>query len=242
MTPLKTISVALLLALSLNVLGQRGIDNENTSPYIEVRGNSEKEVVPDEIYISITIKERLEGKDKVSIEKQETEMKEAIKSIGVSLDNLSLSDANANYIKVRWKKKDVITKSEYLLKVGNAMTVGQVFEKLDELQIVDAYISKVSHSKLLDFKKEVRIMAVKAAKEKADYLLAAIGEETGRALIISEADPHSYYYDSNIEIEEEIYEPRWQKQSSIKSASKKNAIQFKKIKLRSIIYAKFEIK
>lgn len=59
------------------------------------------------------------------------------------------------------------------MKVSGDLTEGKVFEKLDELKIVDAYISKVSHSKLEEFKKEVRVMAIKAAKEKANYLLTA---------------------------------------------------------------------
>ena len=118
-------------------------------------------------------------------------MKEALKSIGINLDNLSLSDANANYIRVKWTKKDVITKNEYVLKVGDAITVGKVFEKLDELKIIDAKISKVSHSKIEEFKKEVRIMAIRAAKEKADYLLSAIGEQTGKPLKVYENSTYS---------------------------------------------------
>ena len=57
------------------------------------------------------------------------------KGIDVSLDNLTMSDVDANYVRVKWKKKDVVAKTEYVLKVGNALTVGKVFEQLDELNI-----------------------------------------------------------------------------------------------------------
>ena len=35
-------------------------------PYIEVNGYAEKEVIPNEIYIGITLRERMENKEKVT--------------------------------------------------------------------------------------------------------------------------------------------------------------------------------
>ena len=244
MKTLKTITIFLLLTTTFTVFGQTTTDSETEKPYIEVTGTAEKEIIPDEIYIAITIRERHEGKEKITIDKQEADLKEALKSIGVSLDNLSLSDANANYIRVKWSKKDVITKTEYVLKVGNALTVGKVFEKLDELKIVDAYISKVSHSKLEEFKKEVRVMAIKAAKEKADYLLTAIGEQTGKAMKVYEQSPTYEIDDSNLNIRGGRSESSFYYVDGIKmsESDKDKIIQFQKIKLQAAIYVKFEIK
>lgn len=231
--------VTLLFAITLK--GQNPTQIESEKPNIEVTGTAEKEIIPDEIYIAITLKERQVGKDKVSIEKQETDLKAALVSLNIPLENLSLSDANANYIKVKWTKKDVITKNEFLLKVKDALTVGKVFEKLDELKIEDAYISRVSHSQLEEFKKEVRIMAISAAKDKADYLLAAIGETTGKALLVYEQSP-------NYRIEEAMVNTRGSRsESSIlyleedKLLSSNQVIQFQKIKLQASIYVRFEI-
>ena len=49
---------------------------ENKKPFIEVTGSGETEIIPDEIYITITLQERQEGKDKLSIEKQEENLKQ----------------------------------------------------------------------------------------------------------------------------------------------------------------------
>jgi uncharacterized protein len=244
MKKLKTMTILLLLTATMTVFGQTTSNTETEKPYIEVTGTAEKEIVPDEIYIAITIRERQEGKEKITIEKQEADLKEALKNIGVSLDNLSLSDANANYVRVKWTKKDVITKNEYVLKVTDALTVGKVFEKLDELKILDAQISRVSHSKLEEFKKEVRIMAIKAAKEKADYLLNAIGEQTGKALKVYEQSPSYKIDDSYLNVrgarnEGSLYYVDGVKMSE---ADKDKIIQFEKIKLQAAIYVKFEIK
>lgn len=243
MKTLKSMTILLLLTATMTVFGQTTSDNEKEKPYIEVTGTAEKEIIPDEIYIAITIRERQEGKEKITIDKQEADLKDVLTSIGVSLDNLSLSDANANYIRVKWTKKDVITKNEYVLKVSDALTVGKVFEKLEELKIVDANISRVSHSKLEDFKKEVRIMAIKAAKEKADYLLTAIGEQTGKALKVYESPTHKID-DTMLNVrgargESSVYYIDGIKMSE---SDKDKIIQFQKIKLQAAIYVKFEIK
>lgn len=241
---MKTLKVfTILLLLNVSVFAQSINEVNEIKPFIELTGIAEKEVIPNEIYIAITIRERHEGKEKISIEKQEIDLKNALQSIDVSLDNLSISDANSNYIKVKWKKKDVITKTEYVLKVSDALTLGKVFKKLEELKIVDAHISRVSHSKLLEFKKEVRIDAIKAAKEKADYLLEAIGEQTGQALEVHEIK--SSYSENNAHLN--VRGSRSENQIILMSDmemknSDKVVLQFKKIKLQAKIYVKFEIK
>jgi uncharacterized protein len=243
MKTLASLTILLLFTATMTVFGQTSSETEMEKPCIEVTGTAEKEIIPDEIYIAITIRERHEGKEKITIEKQEAGLKEELKSIGISLDNLSLSDANANYIRIKRTKKEVITKNEYVLKVGDALTVGKVFEKLDELKIADADISRVSHSKLEEFKKEVRIMAIKAAKEKADYLLAAIGEQTGKAIKVHEQSPSYLIDDSNLNIVHRGSERSYYVDGLEMSQSDKDKIiQFRKIKLQAAIYVKFEIK
>ncbi len=238
MKSLKTISILLLTSISSMVLGQTTENTNIEKAYIEVTGTAEKEVSPDEIYISITIKEREQGREKITIEKQEEELKKAIINIGIPLENLSLSDANADYIRVKLIKKEVISQSEYLLKVKDAKTVALVFKELDNLKILEAYISKVSHSEIENLNKEVKVMAIKSAKEKADYLLNAIEEETGKPLIIRE---NSF---SNLSaLTANTRGPRNQSTPLYVDGKKsKQHIQFKKIKLSSSIYVKFSIK
>ena len=232
--------VFLLISAAFTTFGQNITDAGVEKPFIEVTGTAEKEIIPDEIYIAITIRERNEGREKITIDKQEADLLEALKNIGISVENLSLSDANADYIRVRWTKKDVITKAGYVIKVGDAQTVGKVFEKLDELKIEDAYISKVSHSKLEEFKKDVRIMAIKAAKEKADYLLAAIGQQTGKALKVYEVlNPRMD--ETNINIRGARTESSLNYIEGVKVKEVDKEIQFQKIKLQAAIYVKFGI-
>ncbi len=176
---MKTIKTFLLSICFLTTISVWGQQNPIEKPYIEVTGTAEEYVIPDEIYISISLKE----KSKTTVEMQEKSLKEALKSLDIDLKNLSLSDADADYVRVSWKKDVVVTK-KYQLKVSDAATVGKVYQKLDELGINEAFIQRVAHSKIDSLKKEIQIKAIKSAKEKANYLLQAVGEKCGKPLRI----------------------------------------------------------
>lgn len=162
--------------------------SEAIKPYIEVTGTSETEIVPDEIFITITLQERAESKEKITIDKQEDDLKTNLKEIGIEISDLVLNTANADYRKIRSYKKDLVTSKSYILKVNNADMVEKVYKKLDKINVHDAYISKLSHSKITDFTKANRIKAVIAAKDKADYLLLATNEFIGRPISITETN------------------------------------------------------
>ena len=229
----------LLLTLFLGLFGALMAQDDNIElPFIEVTGTAEKELIPDEIFISISIRERTEGKNKITADEQLDKLTKALKGISPSLlDHFFLSDADADYVHIRWRKKDVISSLNYLLKVSDASMVEKVFKKLDELKIQDAYISKTSHSKIIELKKEVRILAIKAAKDKADYLLEAIGEETGKPVKVNEVTNNIMPYYNN-----QVLSNRSYKTESFDIEKKERTIQFQKIKIKASIYVKFRIK
>ena len=138
---------------------------------------------------------------------------------------------------MRRTKKELTVKNEYVLKVGDASTVSQVFEKLDELKIVEAHISRVSHSKLPELQKEVRILAIKAAKDKAEYLLSAIDEKIGKPIYVHELS--SSYSDDELGYTSNVVFIDGVKVRG--EAAMNETIEFQKIILQSSIYVKFEI-
>lgn len=243
MNRLKQLLTMAFLLTTILTFGQANTTKTEEQPYIEVTGTAEKEVVPDEIYIRIIIREKYINKVKVTIEEQEEKLKSAIKSLGIDLANLNLSDANADYVKVRWQKKDMITKMDYTLKVSNATTVGQVFLELEKLEITDAFISRVNHSKMDSLKKEVKILAIKAAKDKADYLMTAIGEQAGKPLIVKENEILPTRQLGSINGHGSRSESSEYFIDGVKVSGKEdNEIQFQKIKIQTSIYVKFSIK
>lgn len=243
MNTMKQLLTMAFLMTTIFAFGQTNTSKSEEQPYIEVTGTAEKEVIPDEIYIGIIIREKYVNKEKVTIEEQEQKLKNAVKSLGIDMSNFYLSDANADYVKIRWQKKDVLTKKDYTLKVTNATTVGKVFLELEKLEITEAFISKVHYSKMDSLRKEVKIQAIKAAKEKADYLLTAIGEQTGKPLVVKEND------NSHINVISNVISRNYNSKGKLEefeqdkmAADDNNEIQFKKIKIQTSIYVKFSIK
>lgn len=237
---IKTLFIVILFSGVTYAQNQNPIEEK---PFIEVNGVAEQEIIPDQIYISIIIREKYENKEKITIESQEEKLKALLKEINIPTSNLYLSDANADYVKVKFRTKDVLTKKDYTLKVSSATAVGQVFQQLEKLEINDANVSKVSHSKIDSLRKEIRIAAIKAAKTKADYLLNAIGEQTGKPLIVRENSNGNLEYNYNRISNTRVtsYQNVRFLDDSDKSAEDEE-IQFQKIKIQSSIYVKFLIK
>ncbi|SDB99903.1 SIMPL domain-containing protein [Williamwhitmania taraxaci] len=159
---------------------------QQEKPYIEVTGIAKMEVVPDQIYLRIMLKERNESRGKISIERLETDMKGALKRAGIDIKNLSLQDAESDLTKISRRKQDVLISKTYQLVVSDAKTVSSVVDELGKIEITDLNIVKVSHSLMETLRKDVRIQAMKAAKTKAEYLLDAIGEKAGAATMVVE--------------------------------------------------------
>lgn len=215
--------------------------NIEEKPYIEVIGHADKKITPNQIYLSITIKERETGRNKITVEQQEKDLRKVLNDLNIPLELLSIADTQADYIRVKWTKKEVISQNEYELKLSTSQQVADVFEKLDEIKIDNAFISKVSHSKMKEYQKEVEIQAMKNAKSKADYLLAAIGHETGIALIINERNTSAsdYYLDGiNVRGSRGLASRQYAEPED----KSMGTIEFRKIKLETKIFARFEIK
>ena len=159
---------------------------QQEKPYIEVNGVAKMEIVPDQIYVSIVVKERSESRGKTDIERLENDMKGALKRAGIDIKNLSLLDAESGFTKITRKKQDVLTSKTYQLVVSDAATLSKVVDELGKIDIQDLDITKVSHSNIENLRKEVRVQAMKAAKVKADYMLEAIGEKAGSPTLVVE--------------------------------------------------------
>jgi uncharacterized protein len=203
-------------------------------PYIEVNGLAEKEIVPDKIFLGILIQERTSGKDQITVAQQEEKLRNGLKKNGIELENLYVSDAN--YQNRHWRGKEVVSQMQYELKLANATQVSNVFALLDEIEITNAWINRVDHSQINDYKKELRIEAIKAAKAKSDYLLNAIGQQTSRALIVRENE----YYNPMPMYNYKAAGMMAMEDSGGMPASE--PLDFKKMKIQASIYVKFEVK
>jgi len=232
---MKKISFLLFLIFTTALLAQ----NPNSNPYIEVTGIAKTEIIPDEIYLDISIKERIEKGQKLTLTILEKELKATLNKIGIPENNLSISDVNAVLSKTGWWQEEVLSLANYTLKVNGASKLKKLFEYFKKMNIYQLNITKATHSNIAEIRKKNRIKAIKMAKEKADYLLAAIGEQTGKPIIINEVNAKSEpsFVNANF-----INEYRGLTSMSKLEKYKKSIVQFEKIKITSSMYVKFLIK
>jgi len=240
----KTILILAMFIFGLKVNQAQTAETLTTKPFIEVTGTSETEVTPDEIFITITLQERAENKEKLNIEKQEEDLKQNLKELGIDLSNLTLNSANSDFRKIKSLKKDVIISKSYILKITNSELIGKVYERLDKINAHDAFISKLNHTKILEYTKENRIKAIKAAKDKAEYLLIAVWKQAGNPIQIIEVDnsinntPYNYNNYSSMRMASNAM----QSYSDVDNGSSdKDEISIKKIKIKSSFLVKYEI-
>lgn len=154
---------------------------------IKVIGTAEMEIVPDEIYMSVTLREYTKDKKKFTIEELEKNLVNFIeKTTNTDKKDIKMDNMSAYVLSMKRKNKDEVITKSYDVKFKNSQQVYMLYSVMDSLGVSKAYVSKYSHSKMDEYKKQIKINAIKAAKEKAIYLLEAIGEKAGKAIAVTE--------------------------------------------------------
>lgn len=238
MNRLFAITLSVVLALSsLNTKAQQ-VDLRKK---ISVSGMAEQEVTPDIIYINISLREYLKdgnAKKKVDITTLENQLVNAVQKAGLSKENLMINNLSSwNYYYEKKKNPDFLVSKQYRLKVADLNKFNQLMNGIDPKGIMSSNIDSYDYSKMDSLKKELKIKALKAAKEKATYMVEAIGEQLGGVIDIQD-------------IGDNIYSPTVYRNVAMKTTasdalqgtSVAPEIDFKKIKLSFTVNTVFEIK
>lgn len=180
----KILLVAAISILSATALQAQDLPKEQN--YIEVSTRAEKQITPDEIYLSITLTE-LESKGKITVEKQEADMIKALKGIKIDVEKeLTVSDMGSDLQKYFLKKNNILASKSYTLKVGTAVQAMAALEALNAVNISNVELVRTGISSQLEkqTKDELLSEAAKKAKENAEILALAVGSKAGRAIYI----------------------------------------------------------
>jgi hypothetical protein len=226
-----------LLIIPFLSYGQTGDKNFIDQNYIEVTGNSEMEISPDLIYIKILINEK-DNKNKTSLSDRENIMISKLKEIGIDINkDLLVKDISSNF-KFYWlNKSEILLAKEYQLLVRDGKTASKVFIELENIGISSVTIDRLDNSNIQKYRKEVKIDAIKAAKEKAELLATAIGQSIGRAIYVQELEGVAPNISNRIMIR------GMSSNSSLYGSRAPEAdIDFEKIKLEYSIICRFELK
>ena len=228
---MKKISLIALLTFFVLHLQAQTLDLRRK---IEVTGTAEVEVTPDIIYISISLKEYMDGKKKVGIETLERALQTAVLKVDIPKENFMVNDiASYNFA---WDRKspDYLASKQYRIKVSDLSKWNQLLAGVDARGLKYSAIESYDYSKLDAVKKELKIQALKVAREKAVYLAEAVGEKVGMALEINEQSNEGY--------SQPMYRTQMAMKTDAAGGEAMPDIDFKKIKLTAQIRAVFELK
>lgn len=238
---MRNILIILTILISSSIFAQTGEKNFIDQNYIEVTGKAEIEIIPDQIYLKIFLNEK-EFKNKQSIVEIEKLMIDKLIGLGIDIEkDLAIKDLASNFQFYWLGNSDIFVTKEYQLLVHNAPTAGKVFIELEKIGLSNITIDKLDHSKIREYRKEVKVDAIKAAKEKASELAIAIDQSIGRALFIEEIERGNNYLSNTLSGKAAGVTIRGSR-SFVSSELNNLDVEFEKIKIEYSILCRFELK
>ncbi|MEP7076859.1 MAG: SIMPL domain-containing protein [Acidobacteriota bacterium] len=207
---------------------------------IEVTGSAERLITPDIFTFKITLSERLENKQKITIEQQESSLRRELTQAGIDVSkDLTVFDLSSTYIRQK-RMKDTLATKDYRLKLTDPAKITMLQDIADRLNITKLDLIDTDISDIVRHRREVKIEAIQAAKAKADYLLTAIGEKVGKPVLIVEGEDAS-----SLPIDgrglSNVYSANVSAGSFGGGGGGSDALSFSQIKIRYAVVAKFEI-
>jgi uncharacterized protein YggE len=155
---------------------------------ITVTGTAETQITPDIIYIGISLKEYFNGSKKaVEIDQLEKQLQEAVIKARIPKENLTVS--NLSGWNDTWQKKKnpgFAVSKQYRLKVSDPAAFNLVMAALDPKSVENTTIDSYDHSRMAEYKKDLRLKALQAARQKAGDLSVVVNDTVGDALDIME--------------------------------------------------------
>jgi uncharacterized protein len=233
--------VLMFLTLNLAVVSAQTDKTASTERTIDVTGTAEMLIAPNEFTFKITLRERFENKEKITIEKQEEELKKELTVIGVDIQKeLTIADMSSIYTSQK-RKKDVIGSKDYQLKINDLSKIEKLQQIADKLDVGRLDLEEATHSDLAKFRKETKMAAVRAAKSKAEYMLEAIGDKLGKTIHVQEVMDYGEYqtYNSRMQSGSLTSNVSLNMQDDLKTGE---TLSFSKIKLKYNVAVTFEIK
>ena len=230
---------AVLVTLWLSGILAISAQEDNNSRYIEVTGSSETVIIPDEIHFMITIKEywqeEFEKKSKpedyqtkVPVNEIEHNLMSALKQAGIAPSDIQTKEVGDYW---RERGKDFLISKTFDIKLQNPDQINRIIQTVNTKGIQSMNIGELKNKDLQEYRKQGKIEALKAARQKADYLVAAMGQKLGNVLRIVEPEERSFSY----------FQPQSAMSNVAIPSYDSNPENFRTIKLRYQMTARFEI-
>ena len=156
------------------------------TPSVDIQATAQREVMPDELTLSITIKEN-DYKGKTTLEEKQKELIHVLKANKIDYEEALTIKEMGSAVKFKVFAKNPTPRSEatYLLKLHDATTMQTVVRQLEEQHISNIDLIQTRYTKADELKVELGVEAIKKAKQEATALAEAIGQHIGSAISIN---------------------------------------------------------
>jgi hypothetical protein len=205
------------------------------------------EVIPDEIYVQVDLKEYQKKGEKMSIDQIKSDFLKNVRSLGIPDSAISIASYEGFNGYPWWRKRkkdkeaDLLASIAYQVKLNSSYKVDQLVNLLDDDATLNFQVIRTSHSRIKEYRKQLKIEAIKAAREKAGYLSESINEKIGEAVTIREPNDISvYYYPGNNYYRKDMLSNTTMEQAA--APQNESTIDFRKIKLKFDVNVVFAIK
>lgn len=235
---MKTFVVLITLWLG-GIMSLSAQESGCNSRYIEVTGSSEIEIIPDEIHFMIIIKEywreEFEKKSKpedyrtkVPVNEIEHNLMNTLKQAGIRPADIQTKEVGDYW---RERGKDFLIAKTFDIKLQNFEQINRIIQTVDTRGIQSMNIGELKNKDLQEYRKKGKIEALKAARQKAVYLVEAMGQKLGNVLRIIEPEERNLNY----------FQPQSMTSNVAFQNYENNPENFRTIKLRYQMTARFEI-
>lgn len=185
--------VGLFLAICMMALSYTHAQTSDfeTNRRVSTRGYAEKEVTPDIVYLSISLREYfVDGntKNKVDIGTLEKQLYDAALAIGVKKDDFNIQNIYSyNYDTSKKKEnKQLLQAKQYRIKVANLNGLNSMLDQVDPKGVQRTSIDGYDHSQKRQIEKKLKITAVQDARVNAEIIASATGDKIGKVLAIND--------------------------------------------------------
>lgn len=223
-----------LLTLAISLLAILSSQAQTNERYIEVTGTAEVEIVPDRIHYLIEIREYFEeefdGKSKpeeyrtkVPLSEIEQGLREALDKAGIPRNAIRTQEIGDYW---RQQGQDFLVSKRFDITLTDFNQINEIVKRIDTKGIHTMRIGELENQDMLAYHKKGKIEALKAAQQKATYLVEALGKRLGDVIRVVEKDCGNAYPFA---------------QSNVLSSDAASFDNFRTIKKNYSILARFEI-
>lgn len=208
MKTLKTITMCFIV-LAAVMLATQATAQIVEQPHVDAQATAVREVVPDRLFLSITIKES-DYKGKKTLQEMQDAMIGVLKVNRIDVPEALSLDFMGSNVSYKVFSRRVVPKSQacYILELSDASIMQKVIYDLEEKGISNIELERTKYTQEDELKNELAVEAMKKAQLQAQTLAGAIGQSIGKAVSInswsSSSNPQPRMYKSRAYTTEEV--------------------------------------